>query len=171
MLDQIMPTWLRWVLITALALWLANQLYQHGRDVEAKACALDQSRAAVQLSTERRQDEQQTTEIRTEVSDDHIQAIKTIEAERDAAAAAAERLRVRLRQAIDSAKRAGASDPASEQGGKAVDAIGAALAACTAEYRAMGADAAERYATGRRCEGEYDALIGERRAPDAGSGQ
>lgn len=171
MLDQIMPTWLRWVLITALALWLANQLYQHGRDVEAKACALDQSRAAAQVSEQRREDEQVTTVIRTEVSDEHIQAIKTIEAERDAATAAAERLRVSLRQAVDRAKRAGSPDSAPEQSGKAVDAIGAALAACTAEYRAMGADAAERYAAGRRCEGEYDAITGGRRSPDDGSGQ
>lgn len=158
MLDQIMPTWLRWIIVACFALWLGYQLVDYGRDIEAKACIADRNAAAATTSEAHRQAEVTTTEKRTEAADEHIQAIKTLSAERDAAAASAAGLRIQLAAAIDRAKRAAPQDPSTQPGRSPIDAIGAALEACTAEYRAMGADAAERYAAGRQCEREYDAL-------------
>ena len=170
-MDRLFPTWLRWVLVSVFALWVANQLFDYGRDIEAKACAADRNAEVATTSEARRSEESATTQKRTEVSDEHVRAIQTLQAERDAAAAAAVSLRSQLAKAIERAKRSGSSDPSPEPVRSPVEAIGAALAACEAEYRAMGADAAERYAAGLKCEGEYDALTPNRQTPDEGSGQ
>lgn len=170
-MDRLFPTWIRWLLLTLAALWLAYQLVDYGRDIEAKKCSADRNAEVATTSEQRRSEEAATTEKRTEAADEHIQAIKTIQAERDAAASAAAGMRLQLSAAIERAKRTASQGSGAQPGRSPVDAIGAALAACEAEYRAMGADAAERYAAGRQCEREYEALKGESVTPDEGSGQ
>lgn len=177
MLDQIMPPWLRWIMASAFAIWLGFQLFDYGRDIEAKACSADRNAEAATTSETRRQEEGATTDKRTEASDERIQALQTMQAERDAAAAAAAGLRIQLAHAVERAKRAAAQNPGSQPVRSPIDSLGAALAACEAEYREMGADAAERYAAGHQCEQEYDALTpvqsmpSQPVTPEKGSGQ
>lgn len=172
MLDKFIPRWARIALAVAAVLWLAFQLFDYGRTVERKTWEAKAANQATTTSEARRADEGATGQARSEASDDHIERIRTLSDQRDAAAAAAERLRKQLAAAQRVANGCAQSDPAAEQSRQAVAALGAVLAACEAEYRAMGRAAAEHYATGQLCEREYDALtVKASDTPDKGSGQ
>lgn len=158
MVDHLIPPWFRNLLIALLAIWLGYQLFDYGRDVQAKACSLDQTRQALATSEDHRADEGATTIKRTEASDEHIQAITTLVEQRNAADVAAERLRHQLADTVRFAQRCTQDDPATEQSRAAVAALGTVFAACQTEYRAVAAEAAERYATGIHAERDYDAL-------------
>lgn len=156
--EQLIPPWFRNLLIALLAIWLGYQLFDYGRDVQAKSCALDQTTAALSTSEQHRADEGATTAKRSEASDEHIQALKTLVDQRNAADLAAERLRRQLAETVRVAQRCAPGDPAAEQSRQAAAALGAVFAACQAEYRALGSEAAERYAAGTHAEQDYDAL-------------
>lgn len=156
--DQLIPAWFRNLLIALLAIWLGYQLFDYGRDVQAKTCSLEQTSQALATSEDRRADEGATTTKQGEAADDHFQAIKTLVEQRNAADLAAERLRRQLAETVRVAQRCAAGDPAAEQSRQAVAALGTVFAACEAEYRAVAAEAGERYAAGIHAERDYDAL-------------
>lgn len=158
MLDKLIPTELRLLIAFLVVAWLGYQLFDYGRDVESKSCALVNADQAVQTSEGHRAEEQATNQKRSEASDEQVDRIRALQADLAAAAATSDRLRQQIDRTVRVAQGCSKGDPASEQSGKAVQALGAALGACTAEYREMGADAAERYSTGLRCEDEYNAL-------------
>lgn len=171
MLGRIFPLWARIVVAIGVVLWLGFQIYSYGREVERKAWRAKTTTQALNTSEGNRAQEGATGQARSEASDDHIETIRTLSDQRDAAAAAAERLRKQLAAAQRVANGCAQGDPAAEQSRQAVAAIGAVLAACEAEYRAMGRAAAEHLAAGQLCEREYDALTAKPGTPDSGSGQ
>jgi hypothetical protein len=171
------PSWLTPVITVALVGWILFQLFTFGRAVERKACDLERTEFARQITTQdlgtsegRRAEEGATTNARTTASDDYDQAIQTLVGQRDAAAAAAVGLRQQLAQAIDRAKRGTPGNPATEQSSQAVEAIGAIFAACEARHRELAAAADAHLAAGQRCEAEYDALSAVP-APASGVGE
>lgn len=168
-MDTLIPPWFRNLLIAALVAWLAYQLFDYGRDVQAKACGLDQTTAALATSEDRRADEGATTNARTEAADDHIKAIQTLVEQRNAADRTAERLRSQLAQTMRVAQCGAASDPAAERSRQAVAALGAVFAACEAEYRAVAAEAQQRYDTGIHTQREYGALTAADAAASGGA--
>lgn len=158
-MDSLIPPWFRNVLIAVAALWVAYQLFDYGRDVEAKTCQADEAAAAASSSESLRSDEAGTSGEQKEASDAHVQAILQLVDQRNAADAAAQRLRQQLAQALRTASRCGAAgDPAAEQSRQAVAALGAVFAACEARYRDVAAAAAGHLAAGQHCEADYDAL-------------
>lgn len=172
MIERFVPTWLLWVLFAACLAYGQYLVFDYGRQVERLAQQVRANTKATKTSEGHRAQEGATAQARSEATDDHIQTIRTLSDERDAAAAAAERLRKQLAAAQRVASSCAAGDPAAGQGRQAVAALGAVLAACEAEYRAMGRAAAEHYATGQLCEREYDALtVNASGTPDSGSGQ
>lgn len=169
MVDHLIPPWFRNLLIALLAIWLGYQLFDYGRDVQAMSCSLDQNTKALATSEDHRAEEGATTTKRTEAADEHIQAIKTLVDQRNAADLSAERLRRQISETVRVGQRCAANDPAAEQSRQAVAALGTVFAACQTEYRAVAAEAAERYATGIHAEREYDALTAAD-APASGAG-
>lgn len=155
----------------ACAVWLGNQLYVYGRSVERQSCHLQGTTEQLQDSERERKLEAATTTARTGAADDHIDRLAALQADRDAAAAAADGLRVQLAAAQRRATQGRTSgDPASEQGRAAVDAIATVFAACEAEQRSLAEAAEQHRITGLRCEAEYDALTAEApAASDAGT--
>jgi hypothetical protein len=165
-MDAFIPTWFRNLLIVALAAWLSYQLYDYGRDVEAKACAIEQAKSVQAAYAEdlaeseaNRAQEGATNTARSEAADAHSQAIQTLVAQRNAAGLDADRLRQQVARTVASAASCTARDPAAEQSRAAIAALGAVFGACVAEYQAVAAEAGERHATGIRTEAEYDALM------------
>lgn len=159
MLDKLIPTELRLLIACLVVAWLGYQIFEYGRDVESKACSLVNANQAVQTSEGRRSDESATNRKRSEGSDDQIERIKVLEAERDAASASADRLREQVARTMRVAQGCAKGDPSAEPSRQAIQALGAVFASCEAEQRSMAAEAAERYSTGLRCEADYNSLI------------
>jgi len=159
MLDKLIPVEARLFVAMVAVAWLGYQIFDYGRDVSDKACALKQATGAAVTSETRRAEESATNRKRSEGSDDQIERIKVLEAERDAAAAAADRLREQVARTVRVAQGCAKGDPAAERSGQAVQALATVFAACEAEQRQLASEAAERYSTGLRCESDYSALI------------
>ncbi len=172
-MGPFIPKWLEYLLAIAAVIWCGHLLVGYGRDIEAKACHIKQADQALATSEDHRTDEGATTTKRGEAADEHIQAIKTLVDQRNAADLAAERLRIQLSETVRVAQRCSPGDPAAEQSRQAVAALGAVFAACQAEYRALGSETAERYEAAIHAERDYDALTAGQAAstPDEGSGQ
>lgn len=171
-MGPFIPKWLEYLLAISAVIWCGHLLVSYGRDIEAKACRIKQADQALATSEDHRADEGVTTTKQGEAADDHFQAIKTLVDQRNAADLAAERLRRQLAETVRVAQRCTAGDPSAEQSRQAIAALGAVFAACTAEYRAVAAEAGERYAAGIHAERDYDALTdGDAITPDKGSGQ
>lgn len=171
MLGRIFPLWARIVVAIGVVLWLGFQIYSYGREVERKAWQAKTTTQALNTSEGRRAQEGATSKAQDEADDAHIQTIRQLSDQRDAAAAAAERLRRQLAAAQRVASGCAQDDPAADRSGQAVAALGAVLGACEAEYREMGRAAAEHLAAGQLCEARYDALTAKPGTPDSGSGQ
>lgn len=169
--ERLVPTWLMWVLLAACVAWIQYQVYSYGREVERKAWQAKTTTQALDTSEGRRAQEGATSQAQDEADDAHIQTIRQLSDQRDAAAAAAERLRRQLAAAQRVASGCAKDDPAADRSGQAVAALGAVLGACEAEYREMGRAAAEHLAAGQLCEARYDALTAKPGTPDSGSGQ
>lgn len=147
------------ITVVACLVWLGNQLYQYGRRVEHQACVLKDTDAALQDSETERRREAATTTARTGAADANTDRLNSIAADRDAAVAAADRLRVELEAAKRRATQGcAAHDPAAEQSRSAVDAIATVFAACEAEQRSLAEAAEQHRSAGLLCEAEYDAL-------------
>lgn len=171
-MGPFIPKWLEYLLAIAAVIWCGHLLVSYGRDIEAKACHIKQADQALTTSEDHRADEDATTTKRGEAADEHVQAIKTLVDQRNAADLSAERLRRQLAETVRVAQRCAANDAAAEQSRAAIAALGTVFAACTAEYRAVAAEAGERYAAGIHAERDYDALTaGDAITPDKGSGQ
>ncbi len=166
------PKPLQYLLAVAAVIWCCYLLISYGRSIEAVACSLKQTSQALATSEDHRADEGVTTTKQGEAADDHFQAIKTLVDQRNAADLAAERLRRQLAETVRVAQRCTAGDPEAEQSRQAIAALGTVFAACQTEYRAVAAEAGERYAAGIHAERDYDALTaGDSITPDKGSGQ
>jgi predicted membrane metal-binding protein len=171
LLERLVPTWLLWVLLAACVVWFQYQVFSYGRQTERLAWQLSTTKQAATTSEGHRAQEGATAKAQDEADDAHIQTIRQLSDQRDAAAAAAERLRKQLAAAQRVANGGAKDDPAADRSGPAVAALAAVLGACEAEYRAMGRAAAEHLAAGQLCEARYDALTAKPGTPDSGSGQ
>ena len=176
MFEKLIPVEIRIFVGLVVVAWLGYQLFDYGREVRDKACALDRAVSRATESEALRSAETQTTTKRIEAANEHTDREVEIQRQLDGALDASDALRVQLAAAVKRASACSAKgDPAAEQSRQAINALGAVFAACEAEQRELAKAAAGHYSAGLLCEGEFDAVTGAPNAavvtPDKGSGQ